>query len=183
MKGKEFAAIIGISPGSLSDIENGNTKPKADTLTALINKTDIDPVWLLTGSEPAAKVKPIPVLGSVPAGFPSDVTGEQVKEYIYVHGSPDNSYALIVDGNSMAPDIRDGEYVLFIPNGEAQAGDVVIVNDEFGRSMVKRLLIKDGLPWVCSDNPEYPDFRVNEHYRLMGRVVEVVNRRKIKRRG
>jgi len=44
-----FAEIIGISQGSLSDIENGKTNPSADTLASIVRKTDIDAGWLLTG--------------------------------------------------------------------------------------------------------------------------------------
>jgi transcriptional regulator with XRE-family HTH domain len=50
-----LAGIIGVSQGSLSDIENGKTKPSADTLAKIVRHTDIDPRWLLTGegNEPA----------------------------------------------------------------------------------------------------------------------------------
>ncbi|NVN97663.1 helix-turn-helix transcriptional regulator [Candidatus Nomurabacteria bacterium] len=48
-KTKEFAQIVGISQGSLSDIENLKTKPSADTLESLVRNTDINPEWLLTG--------------------------------------------------------------------------------------------------------------------------------------
>ncbi|WP_183355984.1 helix-turn-helix domain-containing protein [Geomonas silvestris] len=48
----EFARIIGISQGSLSDIENNKTKPSADTIEAIVRNTDINPGWLLTGVGP-----------------------------------------------------------------------------------------------------------------------------------
>jgi len=47
--GTDFANLIGISQGSLSDIERGKTKPSAKALIGLIQKTDIDIGWLLTG--------------------------------------------------------------------------------------------------------------------------------------
>ena len=47
--GTEFANIIGISQGSLSDIERGKTKPSAKAIIGLIQKTNIDIRWLLTG--------------------------------------------------------------------------------------------------------------------------------------
>ncbi|MBS4068910.1 MAG: helix-turn-helix transcriptional regulator [Sulfurimonas sp.] len=49
LKVAAFAALIGISQGSLSDIENGKTKPSAETLVKIVRNTDIDPGWLLTG--------------------------------------------------------------------------------------------------------------------------------------
>lgn len=50
-KVKGFAELIGISQGSLSDIENEKTMPSAKTLASLVRITDIEPVWLLTGEE------------------------------------------------------------------------------------------------------------------------------------
>lgn len=49
VKVADFAALIGISQGSLSDIENGKTKPSAETLASIVRNTDIDATWLLTG--------------------------------------------------------------------------------------------------------------------------------------
>ena len=49
LKAIELSKIINISQGSLSEIENENTKPSADTITSLVTNTDIEPHWLLTG--------------------------------------------------------------------------------------------------------------------------------------
>lgn len=49
VKVADFAKQIGISQGSLSDIENGKTKPAAETIAAIVRNTDIDATWLLTG--------------------------------------------------------------------------------------------------------------------------------------
>jgi transcriptional regulator with XRE-family HTH domain len=48
---KVMADIIGISQGTLSDIENGKSKPSADTLSSIVRRTDINPFWLLTGGD------------------------------------------------------------------------------------------------------------------------------------
>lgn len=42
-----FADAIGISQGRLSEIEQGKTKPSADTLQQLRKKFDVDLNWLL----------------------------------------------------------------------------------------------------------------------------------------
>jgi len=51
IKGYEFAKLIKISQGSLSDIENDKSDPSALTLVKLYNATDINMHWLLTGEE------------------------------------------------------------------------------------------------------------------------------------
>lgn len=46
-----------------------------------------------------------------------------------------------------------------------------MVNNEFGESMIKRYRVKpDGEVWLTSDNPEYPSFKPNEQYRIIGRA-------------
>ncbi|QPJ60718.1 MAG: helix-turn-helix transcriptional regulator [Candidatus Nitronauta litoralis] len=49
LKGNKLAKDIGISPGSLSEIENGNCLPSAETLSKLHEFTNLDVLWLLTG--------------------------------------------------------------------------------------------------------------------------------------
>jgi len=57
--------MIGVSQGSLSDLENNKSLPSAGTLTQLHLKTDLNIGWLLTGKGPVtrndgkAKMKPI----------------------------------------------------------------------------------------------------------------------------
>ena len=45
----DLSKKIGISQGSLSDIENDNSAPSAKTLKGLCLKTDLNIHWLLTG--------------------------------------------------------------------------------------------------------------------------------------
>ncbi len=52
LKVKELADIIGISQGSLSDIKNEKTDPKAETIEKFALNTDVNPIWLLTGKGP-----------------------------------------------------------------------------------------------------------------------------------
>ncbi|MFN3480996.1 MAG: helix-turn-helix domain-containing protein [Thermodesulfovibrionales bacterium] len=46
---RAFAKLVGISQGSLSDIENGKWVPSGAVIASLVQKTDINPMWLLTG--------------------------------------------------------------------------------------------------------------------------------------
>ncbi len=52
LTGSDLSKLIGISQGSLSDIETSKTTPSSKTLENLIRNTDIDIVWLLTGEGP-----------------------------------------------------------------------------------------------------------------------------------
>lgn len=48
----DLAELIGVSQGSLSDLENDKSLPSAGTLTGLCIRTDLNIYWLLTGTGP-----------------------------------------------------------------------------------------------------------------------------------
>jgi SOS-response transcriptional repressor LexA len=113
----------------------------------------------------------IPVLGRISAGFPNVAT-EEIIEYISIPGTPENSFALVVKGASMEPSFRDGDYVIFVDDGDYRINDVLIVLNEWGEAMVKRLKEKGGKRYLVSDNPAYPVVEPNEHFRIIGKVVK-----------
>jgi transcriptional regulator with XRE-family HTH domain len=49
---KAFANLLESSQGGLSDIENGKATPATSTLLKLVQRTDINLAWLLTGEGP-----------------------------------------------------------------------------------------------------------------------------------
>ena len=138
---QEFAKLIGISQGSLSDIENEKTKPSADTISSLVRNTDINPTWLLTGEGPMFREN----LSETPSGSENEefysvdyykdlplsagsgtFTFEEVQpvsvllprsfleEYFHLKTHPGKGEFRLfpVHGNSMEPTIPSGSYVL-----------------------------------------------------------------------
>lgn len=57
MKQLDFSKRIGISQGTLSEIENGKFKPSIDTLISICKQFDISSDWILTGKTTTQKVK------------------------------------------------------------------------------------------------------------------------------
>lgn len=55
LKAFHLASLIGISQGSLSDLENNKSLPSAETIARLHLKTNINILWLLTGKPPTRK--------------------------------------------------------------------------------------------------------------------------------
>ncbi|MFQ5480981.1 MAG: LexA family protein [Thermodesulfobacteriota bacterium] len=136
-----------------------------------LNEGDLN--WLLTGQrvEYRAAVS-IPVLGRVPAGFPTAVE-EDILEYITLPDAEKGCFAVIVHGESMAPAIKDGDYAIFIPveRADVAPGDVVVVLNEFGETMLKRYVIdREDVAWLKSDNPSYPSIRADDHHAIVGKV-------------
>lgn len=73
--------------------------------------------------------------------------------YIDFHTTDQNAYALRCKGDSMAPRIKDGEFVVVEPNAAPHPGDEVMVKAEDGRVMIKELLyVREGLIHLASVN-------------------------------
>ncbi|MBI3584240.1 MAG: helix-turn-helix transcriptional regulator [Nitrospinae bacterium] len=177
-----FARILGITQGFYTGIETGKYSTSNEILTCITSNFNINLNWLLTGEGemykrlPIPKAKPtvlVPVLGRVPAGFPNEIPENEITEYVHLPDAPPGSFVLIVKGDSMSPKIKDGDYVIFKPNGEIKSGDVIVVNNEYGETMLKKYYVdKNGDVLLVSENPEYPAFKPNEHYSIIGKVID-----------
>jgi len=189
LKLKDFSKQTGIPYPTLLHYLNGSRRPTMENLQKIAIQTQANLNWLLTGEgEPFIKqevpkdvmpTKKIPVIAKVPAGFPN-IVSEQIIEYIYLPEIPDNAVAVIAKGESMSPIIKDGDYVIFIPMPvDIFPGDIVIVNNEWGETMIKRYKLKDNVPYLVSENPEYPTYQPNEHYQIVGKVISVWRKIKI----
>lgn len=93
---------------------------------------------------PNASFGEIPLLGSVKAGFPADVS-EEMNETLniedYLVSKKENTYMLEVDGDSMIDaHIADGDMVLVEKTDKAKDGDIVIadVDGEFTMKYFKK---------------------------------------------
>ncbi len=60
MKSFELAKLLGVSQGSLSEIENNLSLPSATTIAAFYEYTDLSIVWMLTGKTEDNMDRPAP---------------------------------------------------------------------------------------------------------------------------
>lgn len=189
LKIKDFSNKTGIPYQSLLKYLSGERTPTEENLQKMAIHLGVNLNWLLTGegepfikheiSKDAIPIKKIPVVARVPAGFPN-IVSEQVIEYIHLPDIPDNALAVIAKGESMSPLIKDGDYVIFLPMPvDIFPGDIVIVNNDWGETMIKRYKIKDNTPYLVSENPEYPTYQPNEHYKIVGKAISVWRKIKI----
>lgn len=93
--------------------------------------------------------------------------------YLDMPSSDPNAYAIRCVGDSMAPRIEDGEYVIVEPNREVKNGDEVLVRATDGRVMVKKFLYeRDRRLHLVSVNSAHPPIVIDaEHVTVMHRVV------------
>ncbi len=108
-----------------------------------------------------AEIMDIPLYGMIPAGYAS-AQEQQADGSIAVDvntlGLSRNTkaFALKVRGESMiGANICDGDMVI-LEAKEPRARDIVAALID-GETTLKRFLVKDGMPYLKAENPEFPD--------------------------
>ena len=184
---KQVADKVGVSEGTISRWESGEiSNMRRDRIAALAKALLLPPEiimeWDLPANKPVASTSvSIPVYGTVSAGNGCFAEGN-IEEYIDIpesmakHG---DFFGLRVKGDSMEPDIKDGDIVIVKKQDEIP-GDgktvVAIVNGDEG--FCKRLArYAEGIGLV-SNNPNYmPKFySAKEIKSLPVRIIGVVER-------
>lgn len=156
-----FAAALGVSSRDLmgwddtkSAYKNSNTRKKGVTIN---------------------------VLGRVAAGIPIEaieeiIDTEEIPEEMAATGT---FFGLKIKGDSMIPNICDGDVVIVRQQDDAESGDIVIATINGDEATCKRLRkYRDGIELI-SNNPSYKpmDFSNNaiqeKPVKIVGKVVEL----------
>lgn len=143
---------------------------------------DLPPqVGMTTSDNKLVLLVTIPVLGTVPAGIPQDISGvmsEYAEDYISISGVPSGSLGLRVGGDSMTREdgggIHQGDVVVFLPERRPTNRCIVVVNTESGESVLRRYIEEEGRVFLDADNPRYERIEPNGGYRVVGVVIRAV---------
>lgn len=186
MTQKEVAEALGIERNSYGNYELGNRTPDKTMLIKLANFFDVSADYLLGRFETIqANDNRIPLLGSVPAGSPIEAI-EEVEEYIdyYPHFVKHGElFGLRVTGDSMEPDIREGDIAIVEKQDFAESGDVAIVrvngDDEVTVKKIKKTTA--GIMLIPTNQDYDPLFFTNDQIAtlpitIIGKVIEIRRR-------
>lgn len=173
---------LGFANGYVNQLKKGSFPD--DRLLAISEYLNLSVVYLQTGNEPQEKsgkvgVK-VPILGKVAAGIPieeiEDVIGwEEISESMARKGK---YFCLEIKGDSMEPDLRDGDIVVVRHQNTAENGDIVIAQVNGNEATCKRIAISETGITLMSYNPKYePMPFTNEQIEsipvsIIGKVVE-----------
>jgi repressor LexA len=108
-----------------------------------------------------SQLRPIPVLGQIPAGMPSETaewSGSKIGIDLAAFGVESGAevFAVRVKGDSMlGAQIADGDTVL-LQKRLPKNGEIVAALID-GESTLKRYLLDRGEPFLRAENPLYPD--------------------------
>jgi len=182
----ELAKAAGIASTTLSDLELGLSK-STGALYKIARRLNVLPEWLETGRGPKtpeiqlALANDIPppgyirfrlMEGAASAGegavnddFPEvlqevDIAEWQVRSQIGFVPKGDHVQIITVRGDSMSPDINNGDVVMVDTNIQSYEGDGVYLLNLHNHTIIKRLqLLPDGLH-IISTNKDYLPYRL-----------------------
>lgn len=178
-----------IHRNSLVRYEKGERGVDVELLVRIASELEVSLHWLVTGEgemdsvpdvpeSERLPVRWIPVLGQVPAGFPR-YTNEVILEYLpvpSVTARHPQTFALIVQGNSMEPRLADGDRVIVCPD-PSPANRAIVVALVDGDTTVKELKItRQGgrsMHILVPANTDYPPHVLTSEDHIIGRVVAV----------
>jgi SOS-response transcriptional repressor LexA len=173
----------------------GKTDLVADSLLQIAEALGVAPAELLTEYSnvelSSLGTKRLPVWDYVQAGLWAGVSpnlrGEEMQDYVLTDGEySDAAFALVIKGDSMEPDFKEGEVVIIDPAVNCQPGDFVVAKDSRGEATFKKYrprgLNDQGKEFFVLEplNHDYEPMRSDlQQIQILGTMVE---HRKYRRR-
>ena len=182
---KEFEKSAGLSNGYVRKLGLGN-EPSAEKIAKIAKELGISSDSLLGGVSSFNKGKKssgvkIPLLGKVAAGLPIEavenlIGEEEITERLASSGK---YFALLIKGDSMSPDIQDGDKVIVRQQSLVESGQIAIVLVNGSDAVCKEFRKTSSGVMLISRNPNYEPMVFTHDevdttpVRVIGRVVEV----------
>ena len=189
---KDLADYVGVSANTVTSWCAGQKVPRMDKLDMICNFFRVERSDLLQPREESNVPQPqlcaldvikIPLLGRVVAGDPREAI-QEADEFLYIpamnHRRSEDFFALRVCGESMEPNLMDGDIAIVHIQPDVDSGQIAVVLIDNQDSTVKRVFIsQDGITLVA-DNPAVfqPRFFSNDDcltlpVRILGRVISI----------
>lgn len=183
---KEFADSLGIVQGYLSGIERGKKIPSYTLLMALCFVYGVSKEWLSGGKDAdfAQALQPnehflsqvtgeIALLNSIEEGFPDKISEKSITGFIRLPDIPQGCFAILADGDYMAPTIRDGDLVIFKPGNNIDNRSIVLMTNRWGEVILRRYRKAGEEEYFSPENAAYAPFKANADTRIFGIVVDI----------
>lgn len=179
---KDVANFMNIAKSTYSYWESGSSEPSYQDLKKLAEFFNVS-VGYLMGAEdkPTKKGVKIPVLGVIPAGVPIEAVEdildwEEIDEKLARTGS---FFALKVQGDSMAPQLLEGDIIIVKQQETAENGNVCVVMVNGSEATVKRVKRDNTGITLLPNNPAYnPAYYSNKEIaelpiKIIGKAIEI----------
>ena len=185
----ELAKALKISRSTIGMYESGSREPDFETLELIADYFNVDIDYLLGRTSKTTYIPTpspnkgvlIKVYGRVAAGIPIEaiqdvIDEEEIPEEMARTGE---FFGLKISGDSMSPEIHDGDTVIVRRQDDAETDEIVIALVNGNDGVCKRLKkYKDSLSLI-STNPSYAPMYFSQEevdskpVRIIGKVVEL----------
>ncbi len=160
---REFANIIGVEYDRLSKWVVNKSEPPNSIWQVIQSKfPDADITELITGISGLTGYDPmsntIPVVSTAHAGHITvGFADEDVIEWLPFMNTKDKGvFAVKVAGDSMSPEINEGDYAICSPNKPFVSGKIYLIVTENSEHTIKRVYRQVNAFLLVATNPEYP---------------------------
>lgn len=176
----DLAKKMGYSDKSMiAKIEKGSVDLPHSKIVDFAKVFNVKPTYLMgwEDSDTSLPSDTIPILGVVTAGLPI-FADENIIGYTK-NDINEDCFGLRIQGDSMIPDIHDGDIVIVRQQPDAENGEVVVAMVNSDDAVCKRLMKYSWGLQLMSDNPAYEPlvFSAEEvedkPVRILGKVVEL----------
>ncbi|MDR2075607.1 MAG: helix-turn-helix domain-containing protein [Desulfovibrio sp.] len=200
---EEFAQQLGVHKNSLGRYERGDSSPDVGVAERICSVFGVDPQWLLLGigsmrqggklpapllsndNQSEAEIITIPLVEArLSAGHGSfETAGDTQTSYSFPYsflarkGRPNRMVLMYVSGDSMEPEIKDGDLVLIDQAQTDLLPDKIYATGVEDMVFLKRVFAVPGKVILKSINPDYPPFEIDtrgdmaDAVRILGRAV------------
>ena len=177
-----FATALEMRPQTLNNYLSGNARP-GGIIQARLRNLGCNIDWLMTGKEATidlrheVRLTEIPVFEFVRAGTKTMQLKENPSQHIPVVKSNDDSrFGIVVRGNSMDPEVKEGEIVVVSKKAEVASGDLCVVVFDDGETCLRRVHFHDHSVTLTSANEaKYPPaFHKKSEIEFIWRVMQKV---------
>lgn len=191
----DVARMVFVDKTAVSKWELGLNFPNQNIQTQLADLFGVSVDYLLGRTNiknsnlcpPAEAVLDMPIVGSVRAGMDGNIVTDDTGETRTIaasalHGRPDEFFLLRVRGDSMYPEVLDGDCVLVRKTESVESGVMAVVIYDDDCATVKWVEYAEGEDWVrlVPNNPAYAPVRLEgtelEKCRVVGEVVDIMRK-------
>ncbi len=191
MHQQDLADMLGISRSTISMWETGRSRPDGETLQNLSEIFEVSVDYLLgltdyrapnqfvLNPHLVAEMSPVPIVGVVKAGVGCISYMEDLGTDYAVLRHPEKFFYLRVRGDSMEPDIRDGDLALIEKQDSLESGELGVVILDGDEGGIKRFYKKEDMVVLHSTNPKYPPTVIapcDGPIRIVGKLIEIKRR-------
>ncbi len=181
---RQVSEALNVTAATYSRYENNLIQPDPQTLLKISKILNVSVDYLLGAEpqQPSSQGVKIPVLGRVVAGIPIEAVTDilDYEEIPAAMAASGEYFALRVQGDSMAPRIKEGDVVIVRRQQEVENGEVAIVLVNGNEATIKEVQFSQFGITLVAWNPSvytphfYPMDEVESlPLRILGKVVEL----------